>query len=181
MANTPPSTLNPQAQAPNPLDQLRDIHLPEPISWWPPAPGWWLLALVACALLAWLIRFIYRRYKAKHYRRQALAQLKELKELQAGSDSQDQLRALFVLLKQTANCAYPNRQPSSMAIDPFVEFLRFSCNQSVFSQPTGELQTLLYAKQTSEQSHDIEALFEDARIWIKAHMVEDKLELGVPC
>ena len=59
--------------------------------------------------------------------------------------------------------------------------LRFSCNQSVFSQPTGELQTLLYAKQTSEQSQDIEALFEDTRIWIKAHMVEDKLELGVPC
>ena len=180
MANTPTA----QGQAPNPLDQLRDIHLPEPISWWPPAPGWWILALAGSALAVWLLRWLYRRYKAKHYRRQALAQLKELKELkelQAGSDSQDQLRALFVLLKQTATCAYPNRQPSSMAIDPFVEFLRFSCNQSVFSQPTGELQTLLYAKQTSEQSQDIEALFEDARIWIKAHMVEDKLELGVPC
>ena len=177
MANTPTA----QGQAPNPLDQLRDIHLPEPISWWPPAPGWWILALAGSALAVWLLRWLYRRYKAKHYRRQALAQLKELKELQAGSDSQDQLRALFVLLKQTANCAYPNRQPSSMAIDPFVEFLRFSCNQSVFSQPTGELQTLLYAKQTSEQSQDIEALFEDTRIWIKAHMVEDKLELGVPC
>ena len=177
MANTPTA----QGQAPNPLDQLRDIHLPEPISWWPPAPGWWILALAGSALAVWLLRWLYRRYKAKHYRRQALAQLKELKELQAGSDSQDQLRALFVLLKQTATCAYPNRQPSSMAIDPFVEFLRFSCNQSVFSQPTGELQTLLYAKQTSEQSQDIEALFEDTRIWIKAHMVEDKLELGVPC
>ena len=23
---------------------LRDIHLPEAIGWWPPAIGWWLLA-----------------------------------------------------------------------------------------------------------------------------------------
>ena len=84
------NTSNPQAQTPNPLDQLRDIHLPEPISWWPPAPGWWILALASSVLLAWLLRFLYRRYKAKHYRRQALAQLKELQELHAASDSQDQ-------------------------------------------------------------------------------------------
>ncbi len=177
MANTPMSSASAQ-QPPNPLDQLRDIHLPEPISWWPPAPGWWILALAGSVLAVWLLRWLYRRYKAKHYRRQALLQLEQVK---ADTDPQEQLRALFVLLKQTANCAYPNRQPSSLTIEPFVEFLRFSCDQSVFSQPTGELQTLLYAKQTSEQSQDIEALFEDARIWIKAHMVEDKLELGVPC
>ena len=180
MANTPttPNTLAPQAQAPNPLDQLRDIHLPEPISWWPPAPGWWILALAGSALTAWLVRWLYRRYKARHYRRQALLQLEQVK---AGTDSQEQLRALFVLLKQTANCAYPNRQPSSLAIEPFVEFLRFSCDQSVFSQSSIKLQSLLYAKQPTEQSADLEVLFEDARIWIKSHMAEDKLELGVPC
>jgi len=40
---------------------LRDLHLPEPIGWWPLAPGWWVvLALLAVALgyLAW------RRYRA---------------------------------------------------------------------------------------------------------------------
>jgi len=174
MANSP----NTQASAANPLDQLRDIHLPEAISWWPPAPGWWILALAGSTLTVWLLRWLYRRYKAKHYRRQALAQLREL---QAGSDSQEQLRALFVLLKQTANCAYPNRQPSTMAIEPFVEFLHFSCDKPVFSQPTSELQTLLYARQTSDQSLDLDALFDDARVWIQNHMAEDKLELGMPC
>ena len=27
------------------LAQLRDIQLPEPISWWPLAPGWWVLII----------------------------------------------------------------------------------------------------------------------------------------
>lgn len=40
--------------ASNPLAQLRDIHLPEPVSWWPLAPGWWLLIVAMFILLVWL-------------------------------------------------------------------------------------------------------------------------------
>ena len=32
---------------------LRDIHEPLAPSWWPPAPGWWLVALVLLAAVAW--------------------------------------------------------------------------------------------------------------------------------
>ena len=32
--------------------ELRDIHLPDPLSWWPPAIGWWLLVIGSLALVA---------------------------------------------------------------------------------------------------------------------------------
>lgn len=41
--------------AADPLQQLRDIHVPEPPGWWPPAPGWWLLALAVLAAAVWLL------------------------------------------------------------------------------------------------------------------------------
>jgi hypothetical protein len=45
------------------LEQLRDIHLPPGIFWWPPAPGWWVLAgvVVVAALAAVGINYVRRR------------------------------------------------------------------------------------------------------------------------
>ena len=66
--------MNPQ----DPLAALHPLREPLPVGWWPPAPGWWLLAalvLVALLALAW---FALRRYRANAYRRQALARLREL-------------------------------------------------------------------------------------------------------
>jgi len=53
------------------LEQLRDIHLPPGISWWPPAPGWWVLAgvVVIAALAAVGVSYVRRRtvrYRALH-------------------------------------------------------------------------------------------------------------------
>jgi len=62
------------------LAQLRDIHLPDPISWWPLAPGWWVLAalLIVCSIFVFIAGLRRRRslkYKA----------LRELDQLRSGT------------------------------------------------------------------------------------------------
>lgn len=60
----------------DPLQQLRDIQVPAEPSWWPPAPGWWLLAGLCLGTAFWL----YRRWGA---RRQRYAPLRQAATLYA--------------------------------------------------------------------------------------------------
>lgn len=163
---------SPQTEATaNPLDLLRDIHLPEPVSWWPLAPGWWILIIAGCLLSGWLIRLWYRRYTAKLYRRQALVRLYQLES----AESPQQLRDLFELLKQTAISAYPNRHPGSWSIEPFIGFMQLSCDKPVFDQLNLDMDKALYGSSPLNKEA-IHPLFADAKTWIKQHIPEDKLE-----
>ncbi|HYN78294.1 MAG TPA: DUF4381 family protein, partial [Lamprocystis sp. (in: g-proteobacteria)] len=68
MTNPTPPTL-PIPAAADPLAGLRDWHLPAPVAWWPPAPGWWLVAgLVMVGVVvgwAWWQRRQRRRAAAR--------------------------------------------------------------------------------------------------------------------
>jgi len=62
----------------NPLEGLRDIHLPDPVSLWPLAPGWWL-ALLAVIVGALLIHFVVKTRRLSP-KRAALCELGRLEE-----------------------------------------------------------------------------------------------------
>lgn len=53
------------------LQRLRDIHVPAEPSWWPPAPGWWLVALLVAAAAVWLAWHAYSTYRRRRPVRQA--------------------------------------------------------------------------------------------------------------
>jgi len=59
----------------NPLSQLADIHLPEPVGFWPPAPGWWILLFILCALLFWTARRYYANWRLQRARSFAIREL----------------------------------------------------------------------------------------------------------
>ena len=54
---------------------LRDLHLPEAISWWPLAPGWWVVIGLTMVLIGVILqRYLERRARGAA-RRHALRQL----------------------------------------------------------------------------------------------------------
>ncbi|MEJ8307885.1 DUF4381 domain-containing protein [Agrobacterium larrymoorei] len=67
--------LTPQMQTQ--LAQLRDIHLPQPIGWWPLAPGWWALIALICILS--VVGFVWSRMRRRSARFLALRELEAIK------------------------------------------------------------------------------------------------------
>lgn len=82
---------------------LRDIHLPLPIAWWPPAPGWWLAASLLIAVsLGWVLGRRWHRRRA--LRRAAWAAFVELR----GIDHPHRLAmAVALLLRRVSQALDP--------------------------------------------------------------------------
>ena len=144
---------------------LRDIHIPEAISWWPPAIGWWVLA-VLIPLGLYLIFKLYKRVTRKTALKSAKKQFKSLRDNDQLS-KQDKLVALSSLMRRTAVSLYPRTEVASLTGDEWLNFLDKSIPNRGFNSDTGWLLTQgLYAKQ--DDSYYIAPLFNLCEDWLNS-------------
>ncbi|MFQ3257088.1 MAG: hypothetical protein ACI9W7_001560, partial [Porticoccaceae bacterium] len=115
----------------DPLAQLRDIQLPEAISWWPLAPGWWILIMFAASFLGWAVFRLLKHHRSNLYRRQAIKKISRINAQQDLTVNQ-KLVLLFETLKQTIKSAYPDQNFSSLDLNAFVNILQQSCSVTIF-------------------------------------------------
>jgi hypothetical protein len=78
---------------------LRDIHLPLPVGWWPPALGWWLVAaLVLTAAALYAIHY----YRGRHKRAALRAMTRVRSALEQGAEPVACLQFLSTILRRFA-------------------------------------------------------------------------------
>ena len=68
----------------DPLEQLHDISLAEPISWWPLAIGWWISAAVIVSIIGILLAVYFRKRKQNKGFRAALRELESIEQTLTG-------------------------------------------------------------------------------------------------
>ena len=158
--------------AQDPLAQLRDIHLPPAVAFWPPAPGWWLVALIVLLALLAAGLWLRRWHTARRYRGFALTALNRLEQ----NNRSHYLQQLNSLLKQTVIAAGCERHVVSLSGEPWLRFLDQTLDgEQQFSSGVGAvLASGPYAAQTD---YDQEALHALAQRWIKHH----NKSLAAPC
>ena len=155
-------------QPADPLAELRDIHLPGQIETWPPAPGWWLLALLLLAAVIAGFAFLIRRWRANRYRREARVALRALhNSWQAQQDDQAYLTDLQVLLKRTALTRFPREDVASLTGEAWVQFLDHSTGSHDFS--LGAAEVLIDGNYRNDVEIDVPALQASALNWIERH------------
>lgn len=148
------------------LQNLHDIAVPVPVSWWPLAPGWYVLAaVVAMALLAGLF-FLLRRYRQNRYRRLALGELSLMRE------GAMPLYLLPALLKRTALAAWPREQVASMSGTDWHAFLDQSAGVDLFGSGSGRLlDRLSYGSAEPDRLSESESsqLLKASEVWLRGH------------
>jgi hypothetical protein len=161
----------------NPLSQLADIHLPEPVGFWPPAPGWWLLFFVLCAAAVWTARRYYAGWKLARARSFALAELdKQLATLRQQSAHRTAeeiavLNLVFVsdvnaVLRRVAMKNFQHENFASLGGAAWISFLRDHGDASLLDD--GLARTLSEGRFARAWDVDTERLYKMAHQWISS-------------
>ncbi len=83
------------------LEQLKDIHAPTDITWWPLAPGWWLLAAIILITVIICVHKIFKWRKQTAWRRMALKHLSKLWRNESQLDNAAMIIEINTLLKRS--------------------------------------------------------------------------------
>ena len=144
--------------------ELRDIHLPDAVSWWPPAPGWWLLALLIL-IMAFMMPAMIKRLKSKPLNKLALSEFRKIElSFQAHQNKTQLAQDISVLLRRICLSYKPGREAASLTGQQWIEYLNAMTENPCFSDQLAEvLFNAPYQKQTEFNSHD---LISSCKTWI---------------
>ena len=156
------------------LQDLHDIVVPAPVSWLPPAPGWYALGLTALLFLLWGAAVLYRRWRRNAYRRKALAELAQMESALAADQAAPLLLPrLSELLKRTALTAYGRGAAASLSGQSWLDFLDRHCGKALFTGENGRLLLLgAYAPETRLEAVSMAQarnLCTAVRAWLTGH------------
>jgi hypothetical protein len=151
------------------LANLKPLIAPAPISWWPPAPGWWVLGiallLLLIGLLVWGWKY-WRHYRGTLYQREALQLLARVSEI----EPHKQLQEIAAILRRAAICAWGREHTSTKNWN---DIINMPCNKKgkklspALDENSVQLLTDHLYRQETPSVAAMQNLQEQVVIWIK--------------
>ena len=149
----------------DPLNQLKDVHTPDAIGWWPPAPGWWMVAILLIGIVTALCYFLGKRHRHLAYKREAQTELERIQShFQQQADAHTVLRDLSELLKRTCITRFGRDEVAGLSGEEWLQFLDKTGNTQQFSRGVGRV--LVQEKYSRHPEIDGSALIRLIQHWL---------------
>ena len=150
---------------------LRQVHVPETVSFWPLAPIWWILLLLLIASI--VLSVLKKRPKKNPYPAIGLAQLNRIRKASRQHRSSATTCAeLSRLVRRLALAHYPRAQVAPLTGEAWLAFLDQTGRTQAFTQGVGRW--LISAPYKAQPEVNLRQSFKLIRRWIK------QLEHSVP-
>ena len=147
--------------------QLKGLHMPEAVSWWPLAPGWWVLSIVIFCLLVFVSYSFIRHRQRNLYRAQAIQELKAAhNEWLNRPDNSRYVQSANAILKRSILAAGGHNQLASLSGQAFIDELNSWSKQPLSEQNTTTLASAGYMNQPAV---NIEDLHQQLCNWLSDH------------
>lgn len=160
----------------DPLEQLRDIHLPEEAGWWPLAWGWWLALAVVLLLGALLLHQWRKRRRQRRYRYDALQAVEQAyAQYQTEGDTAAYLQRVSELLRRAVLSGVSPAQGATLAAlsgEQWLAFLDESLPDGDKGFQQGPGRALLAGPYQPNPEADVKGLHALSRRWLLEHRTE---------
>ncbi|USG59802.1 DUF4381 domain-containing protein [Sneathiella marina] len=147
---------------------LKEIPLPEPVSFFPDTVGWLTLAALFGLFLCFLFTLFLRRWRKKAPLRQAIRDLRDI------SDQQHNYSQIPLILRQTALQQYDRDEVASLRGRSYTDWLNTKLKNPVFDPRDSELLATLPYTPSEKSLTDIatlNGLVQKSIVWLKNHHV----------
>ena len=159
------NALTPNIQAQ--LEALHDIQLPEPLSWWPLAPGWWILITVIFLAIVTIITYIVVR--RRRLSQMALLELKNLRNSLTDEDILETATKISILLHRIALHKVPRIEDSDVEKINADAWLKYLCQgEHGMTQDIAEFLTKApYMDSAKDDPFKAAQIFDASELWIR--------------
>ena len=145
---------------------LRDIHLPDAISWWPPAIGWWLL-LVLIILFLYFAPKIYRYFTFIPFNKVAEENFQDIiTNYNQSRDVLELVSKLSILLRQISMTHSGRESVAQLTGEEWLNHLNSMTSKHYFDKEVKEL--LINAPYQQSHKLDPQPLIVAVQNWISA-------------
>lgn len=159
------------------INQLRDIHVPEPIGWFPlPAAWWWLSGAIILILILCVVSI--QRYRTRR-QRTALGKIRKLISAhQNGLSDHETAENLAFIIREFAFAQFPKNDLRGLYGEEWLQFLDRTGGEGKFGAGVGR--NILVWPYRKIDHGDLNGLIEITEQWLQSNSYRRRKKVALP-